>query len=199
MKQRTQVSKVSEVSEVSKVSNGAGAQEVPGGVGVPDATTIAFKPFENSIYDTHGLLRMMDDLALIERSLFRDKEGPISTKAKDFTTSSIISLFEDLEKTGLEPTSEQKQLKFLKDLEEYLKGLPQVKINLAFAPTDTFLEKLSNQISVVVGRKTLIDLVVNQYLVGGAEFEFRGKISKQTLEDKLGEVLGKLVGVGGSV
>lgn len=177
MKQRTQV---------ANVSNGKGVE-------VPDATTIAFKPFENFIYDTRGLLRMMDDLALIERSLFRDKEGPISAKAKDFTTSSVISLFEDVEKTGLEPASEQKQLKFLKDLEEYLKSLPQVKINLAFAPTNTFLERLSNQISVIVGKKTLIDLVVNQYLVGGAEFEFRGKISKQTLDIKLEEVLGKLV------
>lgn len=156
----------------------------------PDVN-IAFKPFENSIYDLGGFLRMIGDLELIERSLFRGKEGTISFKARDFTTSGIINLFLDIEKTGLEPATDQKQKRFLLDLVSYLKTLPVLKLTLAFTPTNTFLERLSNQISTIVGIKTLLDVLVNEYIVGGAIFEFKGKISKQTLDEQLEGVLRK--------
>lgn len=153
--------------------------------------TPAFKAFENSVYDLRGFLRMLDDLELIERSLFRGKEGAISFKARDYATSSIIGLFEDIEKTGLEPTTDQKQKLFLNDLISYLKSLPIVKITLAFAPTNTFLERLGAAISTQVGTKTLIDVLVNEYIVGGAIFEFRGNISKQTLDVPLEQALAR--------
>lgn len=156
--------------------------------------TVAFRPFENSIFDMRGLLTIVEDLTLIERSLFRGKEGPISTKARDFTTSSVITIFEDLEKTGLMPTTEAKQLKFLKDLVSYLKSLPVVRVTLAFAPTDTFLTKISNDISSLLSRKAIIDLTVDEYIVGGAVFEYGGKLNRQTLDAKLEEVLAKQVG-----
>lgn len=177
---RAEVSKVSGVSKVANVPNA-------------DTATLAFKPFENSIYDLRGFLRMNDDLELIERSLFRGKEGTISFKARDFTTSGIIALFEDIEKAGLEPATDQKQKKFLQDLISYLKTLPVLKVTLAFSPTNTFLERLGNQISTIVGVKTLLDVVVDEYIVGGAIFEFKGKISKQTLDEQLEGALRKRI------
>ncbi len=173
--------KVSRVSKASQVSSVTANPE------------IAFKPFENSIYDLRGYLRMNDDLELIERSLFRGKEGTISFKARDFTTSSIINLFEDIEKAGLEPPTDQKQKKFLQDLIVYLKTLPILKITLAFSPTNTFLERLGNQVSTIVGTKTLLDVVVDEFIVGGAIFEFKGKISKHTLDEELEGVLARSV------
>ncbi len=178
IKSGSKVSKVSQVSTPIKSESNVD-------------TTVAFKPFENSVYDLRGFLRMIDDLELIQRSLFRGKEGTISFKARDFTTSSIIGLFEDIEKAGLEPETDQKQQKFLMDLIGYLKTLPVLKLTLAFAPTNTFLERLSNQVSTVVGVKTLLDVVVNEYIVGGAIFEFKGKISKQTLDEQLEGALRK--------
>lgn len=158
-----------------------------------DDGTLAFRPFENSIFDMRGLLGILDDLELVERSLFRGREGTISAKARDFTNSSILGIFEEIEKAGLEPTQEQKQVKFLKDLAQYLRSLPTVRVTLAFAPTNTFLEKLASQMSSYMGRKTILDLLVNEYIVGGAVFEFGGKISRETLDSKLEEALGKLV------
>jgi len=159
------------------------------------ALNVAFKPFENSIYDIRGRLRLLDELTLIERALFRGKEGTISEKARDFTNDVAPALFEKIETAGLEPVGDAKQLSFIKELVGYLKGLPVANITLAFAPTNTFVENLSNQISTVVGVKTLIDLIVNEYIVGGAVIEFRGKVFRQTLDIPLEEVLRREVGV----
>lgn len=153
----------------------------------------AFIPFVATVYETEGLLRLLGDLDLVTRSLFRGKESPISAKARDFTTSSIIGIFEELEKTGLEPTGDQEQAKFLKDLTAYLKQIPIVKVTIAFAPTDTFLMKLNSEISADVGTKIVLDIIINAYIVGGAVFEYEGKVSRQTLDVQLGEVLGKEV------
>jgi hypothetical protein len=146
---------------------------------------IAFLPFENYVYDLRGFISMMDDLELVQRSLFRGKEGTISFKARDFTMSGIISLFEQIENAGLEPAGDQKQQKFLMDLSSYLKTLPVLKLTLAFSPTNTFLERLSNQVTTIIGTKTLLDVLVDEYIVGGAIFEFKGKISKHTLDEQL--------------
>lgn len=151
----------------------------------------AFIPFVATVYETEGLLRLLDELELVARSLFRGKESPISAKARDFTTSSIIGIFEELEKTGLEPAGDRAQAKFLKDLTAYLKLIPVVKVTIAFAPTNTYLMKLNSEISAVVGTKVILDIVINSYVIGGAVFEYKGKVSRQTLDEKLGEVLGK--------
>lgn len=161
---------------------------------VEPSANIAYKPFENTIFDMRGLLRILDDLALVERSLFRGKEGLISEKARDYTSGSILLLFEEIEKIGLEPASDKKQLEFIKDLVIYLKSLPLVKLTLAFSPTNTFIEKISGQVSAQLGKKTLLDILVNEYVVGGAIFEYNGKISKQTLDTQLEVVLAKYVG-----
>lgn len=156
--------------------------------------TVAFTPFENSVFDMSGLLTMIEDLALIERSLFRGKEGTISFKARDFTTSSVLAIFEDIEKTGLEPTTEASQLKFLKALIAHLKSLPVVKIRLAFDPTTTFLHRLSGDVSAAMGKKAVVDLTIDQHIIGGAVFEYGGKISINTLDSKLEEVLANEIG-----
>lgn len=154
---------------------------------------VAFSPFVNSIYDIGGLMTLLEEISLIQRTLFRGKEGLISQNAKDFTTGNIITIFEELEKTGLEPVTDQKQMKFLQDLVVYVKKLPIVKVSIAFEPTNTFLIKLNSQISVVLGKKIILDIVINQYLVGGAVFEYSGKVGRYTLDNELENVLKKLV------
>lgn len=158
-----------------------------------DQQLVAFSPFLNSIYDMNGFLGMVDEINLIERSLFRGKEGPISQKARDFTTGNIINIFEELEKAGLEPTTDQRQMQFLKDLVDYIKKLPFIKVSIAFEPTNTFLMKLNSQICAIVGKKVILDVVINQYLIGGAIFEYNGKVGRFTLDTQLDEVLTKAV------
>lgn len=149
------------------------------------ASSPAFSAFANTIYDTATLNRLIDDITLIERSLFKGKSGPISVKARDFTTGRIIPVFEEIEKAGLEPTNESKQLAFLKDLASFLQALPVVKVTVAFDPTSNLVVKLSNQLSQVLGKKVILDLVIDENVIAGAIFEYKGMRSEQTLQEKL--------------
>ncbi len=157
------------------------------------ASESAFAAFANTVYDTASLNRIIDDLTLIQRSLFKDKTGPISVKARDYTTSNIIPIFEEVEKAGLEGTTDQKQLQFLKDLVSFLQNLPIVKVTIAFDPTQSLIVKLSNQLSGFVGNKVILDLVIDGSVIGGAIFEYRGRRAGQTLQDKLEGELKELI------
>jgi len=150
-----------------------------------DSNNPAFSAFANTIYDTAGLNRLIDDLTLIERSLFKDKSGPISAKARDFTTGNIIPVFEEIEKAGLEPTTEAKQSAFLKDAAGFLQALTVVKVTIAFDPTFNLVIKLSNQLSQFLGKKVILDLIIDENIIGGAIFEYNGLQSTQTLQTKL--------------
>ena len=150
---------------------------------------VAFSAFANTIYETTGLNRLIDNITLIERSLFKNKTGPISQKARDFTTGNIIPIFEEVEKAGLVAGTDEKQLQFLKDLANFLQNLPVIKVTMAFEPTQSLVVRLSNQISAIVGQKIILDLTIDESVIGGAIFEYKGRRSLQTLQDKLeGEI-----------
>lgn len=153
----------------------------------------AFVAFANTIYDTNDLSRILDELNLIERALFKDESGTISQKAKDYLSSGILIVFRQIEETGLEPDGDQKQLQFLKDLVSFLQNIPIVKVTLAFEPNRTFVIKLSNQISAIVSKKIVVDVIIDENVIGGAIFEYNGRASEQTLKDSLRDVLVTMV------
>lgn len=153
----------------------------------------AFSAFANTIYDTNGLTRLIEDISLIERSLFKDKTGTISQKARDYLTGGAIAVFEDIEKAGLEPKEDQKQLQFLKDLVSYLQNLPTVRLTVAFDPTHSYLVRLNNQISGFLAAKIILDITVDESIIGGAIFEYKGKIADWTLQKNLQDELVVLV------
>lgn len=153
----------------------------------------AFTAFANTIYDVTDLSRLLDEINLIERSLFKDKTGTIYEKAKDYLSTKVLNVFLQIEETGLEPDGDQKQLQFLKDLVNFLHNLPLVKATVAFEPNKTFVMKLNNQISAILAKKVILNLIIDESVIGGAIFEYRGKTSEQTLKKKLDDMLVNLV------
>ena len=157
------------------------------------AYEVAFVPFANSINDTEGLFRLLDQITTVERFLFKDRQGTIRQKASDFLSANLVSIFAEIEERGLEPEGDSGQMQFLKGLATYLRDLPQVKVTMAFEPTNNFVAKLNSEISNVVGKKVILDMIINQYIIGGAIFEYNGRVSEQTLAGRLDEVIEDLI------
>ena len=129
--------------------------------------TSAFLPFANSINETRGLFRLIDTLSGLERVLFKGKEGTFSQKVSDFLPSDLVVIFKDL---------------------------ARIKITLAFEPTNNFILKINNVITNDIGQKVILDIVVDQFIIGGAAFEYQGKVYEYTLWRRLEEVIGNLTG-----
>ena len=61
-----------------------------------------------------------------------------------------------------------------KELEKYLRSLPEIKLEIAFSPENNFLEKISQWFEKELGQKIILDLTVNPKIVGGAIIEYQG-------------------------
>lgn len=144
-----------------------------------------FVPFVNMINDTRVLFLLVNHLEGVKRFLFKDKEGTISQKAAMFLSSNLDAVFKELEQRGLEPKTDTAQMQFLTDIIHHMKGLPQVKVTLGFEPSVTFISFMSDSISKQVGEKVLLDILVDQFIVAGVSFEFRGKFADYTLSESI--------------
>lgn len=151
----------------------------------------AFVPFASSVYDTAGLARLMGEIDGVKRLLFRGEEGTISQKAGTFLPAGFGAILMDIEKSGLESAGDSNQMRFLEALEEYLGALPLFKISLAFEPSVTFGQTLNNLVSRNVGRKVILDVNVDQFIISGAILEFNGKYGDYSLAKQADEVIGK--------
>lgn len=153
----------------------------------------AFLPFANSINDTGEQVRLLDQVATIGRFLFKGKEGAITQKASEYLPSDLASIFLELEEKGLEPAGDDRQMAFLDSLIKYLKAMPQVGVTLAFTPTNNFITRVNSVISNELGKKVVLDIIINQYIIGGANFEYKGKFREDNLGQKLDTVIVNLM------
>ncbi len=152
-----------------------------------------FIPFDNMVFDTRQMYILVDHLEGVKRFLFKDKEGTISQKAEMFLSSNLDVIFKDLEQRGLEPANDAKQQEFLTEIVHHLKRLPAVKVNLAFEPSVTFINFMASAVSLQIGYKVLLDIVVDQFIVAGATFEFAGKYADYTLAVSIDNFIGNYV------
>lgn len=152
----------------------------------------ALVAFANSVNTLSDMFRLFDQLEELKRLLFKDKTGSISEKAGFYMPGNLAPIFKDIQTSGLEPQGDLQQQRFLDSIIDNLKKLPVVSVTLAFEPTDSFVGKLNNEISTLCGGKVLLDLVINQYIVAGAIFEYKGKRKEYILKDKLESAIANL-------
>ena len=113
-------------------------------------------------------------------------------------SSNFEVVFKELEQRGLEPKADAGQMQMLTDIIHHMKALPQVKVTLAFEPSVTFISFINSVISKEVGQKVLLDILVDQFIVAGVTFEFRGKFVDYTLADSIDKFIGREVAQMGS-
>lgn len=154
----------------------------------------AFKLFVQPINDTEELGQLVGELSGIEQFLFKNKKGSISAKTNGQLTKQLTSLFEQAENRSLEPEGDRKQQQFLRELRSYLAALPVVKVTLAWQPSAGFIEKLNREISDEFGQKIILEVAVDRDILGGACFEYAGRVGDYSLEERAKEVLSKLIG-----
>lgn len=126
------------------------------------------------------LIYFLDDINKAQELIFNTSEKPLSKRLKGKVNQKIVKL---LEEKSL--NSNEQQNEFLNDLSDYIKELPQVKLTLAFHPSEDFLQELSNWFKEQTGKQIIIDLVVDEKTVGGAIIEYQGNYSDFSLAKEI--------------
>lgn len=152
-----------------------------------------FQVFASSIYDTKGLYRLIDQLSSVNKNLYHNMEGTIVTKARQFLSPNLMTIFGYLEEQGLEPSGDEAQKKFIEEIIDNLKTIPQVRLTLAFEPDDSFIARINDEISHQANQKIILDIIVNHHIVAGVVCEYQGKYKDYSQESKVDKYLSALV------
>jgi len=140
----------------------------------------------DNIITKQDLVYLLDDITQAKEFIYREEEQPLSKKTKNEVSKNLRKIFKQQEKKNKLQTREQQE-DFLNDLKEYLQNLPQLRLTLAFSPSDSFLQEISKWIERETGEKTIIDLTINPEIVGGIIIEYNGRYLNLALEKKIKE------------
>ncbi len=100
------------------------------------------------------------------------------------TKKELVLALEEIESKKYKEKFPSKELSQMK---KTLLGLPIVKLEIAFSPSEEFLQKISNWMEKNLGKKVILDVTVNPKIIGGAIIEYQGKWRDFSLVKKLKE------------
>jgi flagellar biosynthesis/type III secretory pathway protein FliH len=146
-------------------------------------------PIFSHIYSVTDKTYILERLAILEAGTFSTKksyEEQVHEQFSLFLAESLLQTSKDLKVSTESPASIQK---FLRDLQERLKKLPQVSIRLAITPNDDTLRSISKWFDATLGEKTLVSFVVDPALLGGVVIEWNGIYLDYSLKKRLAQVL----------
>lgn len=121
------------------------------------------------------LIFFLEEMDRVRELIFKDKELSLSQKVEGKVSEEFKELIERLEKEGAISKSREQQSAFFEELEKNLKSLPEIKLEIAFLPSENFLERISQWLEKELGQKVILNLTTNPKVVGGAIIEYRGR------------------------
>ena len=75
------------------------------------------------------------------------------------------------------------------ELEKKLRSLPEIKLGIAFYPSDSFINRISLWFEKEFGQKTILDITVNPKIVAGATIEYKGNWRNFSIAKKIHQLL----------
>lgn len=149
-----------------------------------------FEEFVKKIRTKEELISLLEEILKIKPIIFKNKEGLASKKVKGAVSEKLKELIENLEKEGeFSRKNLREQSALLENLEKELESLPKIKLEIAFAPSENFLDRISQFIKKELGQRTILDLTINPNIVGGAIIEYRGNWRDFSVAKRIDELM----------
>ena len=79
----------------------------------------------------------------------------------------------------------------LQSLEDYLKSLKEINITLAFEPSKGVIDKIYDWVVKNVGEDVIVNMSIQNNILGGAVISFNGRYFDYSLEGKLEKAFSK--------
>jgi F0F1-type ATP synthase delta subunit len=150
-----------------------------------------FKNLTQKITTKEDLVFFLDQINKIENFIFKDTEIPLSQRIKGKVNEELRSQIQKLESEGL-ISGPTEQISFFRELKNFLKKLPEVKLEIAFEPSREFVFKLGEWFKRELGKKVILNLISNPEIIGGAIIEYQGKYLDLSLVKEIKSNYGRL-------
>lgn len=138
----------------------------------------------NSLAVKSELNQLLIDVQDLAKSVNQLDEKGLVKRMENCTNIKLVTFL----KNEL-PKIEKNQIPvYFEELEGAIRNVLVVEMEFAWDPEYRFLQEVSSKISELLGKKTVIQMVVNKELLGGAKITYSGKIIDYSILAKWGEI-----------
>lgn len=146
-----------------------------------------FEQIADRIITKEDLIFFIEEINSLQGFIFKDTKIPLSERAKNYARDGFVEYIKILEERGLLPGTPDQQLSFFKSLRDFLEQIPQLKLEIAFSPSENFPAMIRQWFWENNKQKVIIDLTINPNIVGGAVIEYKGQYANFSLLEKMNE------------
>lgn len=143
---------------------------------------------EKKIKTKEDLIFFLEEIDRAEILILKEPEKKLFQKLKNKICTDLLGVLKEIEQKEKQYQTPEKQVFFLHLLKKDLISLPKAKIEIAFEPVQSTLNKISEWFEKKLGKRVVLDIVINPKIVGGAKIEYNGKWRDFSLIKKIHEV-----------
>jgi len=147
-----------------------------------------FEKFLEKVITKEDFILLLEEINSLERFIFKETKKPLSEKIKGEVREEFRNIIEKLEKEKIITRSPDQQFSFFDNFKKYLKNIPQLKLEIAFLPSEEFLLDVKNWFKKEKNKEVILDLTVNPKLVAGAIIEYEGRYGNFSIAKKIDEL-----------
>jgi len=148
-----------------------------------------FEDLAKKIKTKEELIFYLEELSRAQQAVFKQGGVLLSEKLKGKISEELKNFFERMEKKGMLSKNPEQQYSFLEKIKKYLLSLSEVKLEIAFSPSNDFLKEISLWFKEELGQKVILDLTVNPKIVGGAIIEYQGNWRDYSLAREIDKLI----------
>ena len=146
-----------------------------------------FSKISKNIHTKQELVYLLDDIAQAKKAIYKGEQELLSKKLKNVVGKKLRRILKEQEEENNLQTRKQQE-EFLNNLKDYLQNIPQIKLTIAFSPSDSFLKEITQWLENQVGKEVIINLTIKPDIVGGAIIEYNGHYLNLALKDQIEEL-----------
>lgn len=147
-----------------------------------------FQNLIKEIITKEDLILFFEEIKIVENFIFKEFKIPLSEKVKGKVREEFRKELKKLEDEGAISKSPDQQFSFFEELKKELQKIPQVKLEIAFEPSQNFLLKIKGWFKERNNQEIILDITKNPEIVAGAIIEYQGKYIDLSLVKKLNEL-----------
>ncbi len=136
-----------------------------------------FSSLADLVNTTDDLRTLQKEVAAIKQGVYGTGQNGISTILKEQVRAKVAKI--------IEPALSEKPEHVLDELLNDLKALPTIRLSIAFNPTQSTIEKISDWLRTNTDKQWVLDLAINPDVGAGTVIEVNGYYRDFSLKEKM--------------
>jgi len=136
-----------------------------------------FSALAESVNTTEDLRMLQKEVEAIKQSIYSTGKNGKDTVLREKVRAKVARI--------IEPALDEKPEHILDELLAELKALPIIRMNIAFQPTQSTIEKITDWLRTNTDQKWVLDLVINPDVGAGTILEVNGYYRDFSYKEKM--------------